>query len=192
MCEKLLHCWYDLICQSTHTLLIIHCPGCCLSKIQLNPYLINYLRKIGQRIFLWFIDIFKYVLDSTYSWMFYPLSFFSFNLLHEVFNKTYFNSVFSVCGVWLACISASGFLLVPEETWRGYCISWNRSHYHLWVMLWILRIKPDFSGRADTASSHWEITLSPLPHQFFNCCICWLILSLWCDLSFIKCVMLMK
>lgn len=76
MCEKLLHCWYDLICQSTHTLLIIHCPGCCLSKIQLNPYLINYLRKIGQRIFLWFIDIFKYVLDSTYSWMFYPLSFF--------------------------------------------------------------------------------------------------------------------
>lgn len=140
MCEKLLHCWYDLICQSTHTLLIIHCPGCCLSKIQLNPYLINYLRKIGQRIFLWFIDIFKYVLDSTYSWMFYPLSFFSFNLLHEVFNKTYFNSVFSVCGVWLACISASGFLLVPEETWRGYCISWNRSHYHLWVMLWILRI----------------------------------------------------
>ena len=58
---------------------------------------------------------------------------------------------------WPAYMSVH-MCVVPREFRRGYHILWNWSYRWLWAM-WLLGIKPKFSGRAASAFNHWAHSL---------------------------------
>ena len=71
--------------------------------------------------------------------------------------------------VWGRCFAYMHYVLAVSMEVTKWCwILWNWRYGWLWPAMWVVGIKPDFSGRAASVLNHWAISpVSFAPFQTF-------------------------